>query len=93
VLFDSPPVLATADAGILASRMDGVLLVLDTPTTRLEMARKEKESLDNVQARVLGAVLNKEKRGRGGYYYYYYYHSRDSGQRGKKRRRKRCGAD
>ena len=93
VLLDSPPVLGAADAGVLATRVDGVLLVLDAGTTRREVARQAKESLDNLQARVLGAVLNKERRGRRGYYYYYYYYSRETEGRGRKRRRKGGSAD
>jgi non-specific protein-tyrosine kinase len=57
VLYDSPPVLAVTDAAILASRVDGVLLVLQAGRTRREFARRAKAALEKVNARILGTVL------------------------------------
>lgn len=76
VLFDSPPVTALADAAILGSQMDGVLLVISAGQTRREMARRTMAALERVRARVVGAVLNRlPAQGAGyGYYYYYYYY-------------------
>ena len=79
VILDSPPVLAMSDAVILASQVDGVLLVLDAMATRREPARRAMASLQQVQARVVGAVLNRVSRQRSGYYYYYYSHYNDPG--------------
>ncbi|MBN1933385.1 MAG: polysaccharide biosynthesis tyrosine autokinase, partial [Anaerolineae bacterium] len=59
VLFDVPPVLAYADAMVLAARMDGVVLVVDSRATRQEAALRAVEVLHNADARILGAVLNK----------------------------------
>jgi Mrp family chromosome partitioning ATPase len=70
-VFDSPPVMAVADAAILASRLDGVLLVVDAGTTRRGAARQSKESLEAVDAHLLGVVLNRLSSSHGGYYYYY----------------------
>ncbi|MEA2641130.1 MAG: protein-tyrosine kinase [Chloroflexota bacterium] len=58
VLLDSPPVSAAADASALASRVDGVVLVLDARRTRRDPARRAKEQLERVNARLLGVVLN-----------------------------------
>jgi succinoglycan biosynthesis transport protein ExoP len=74
VIVDSPPILAVADAAILASEIDGVLMVLDAGTTRREIAQRALASLQQVQAGVIGAVLNRVPRRRSGYYYYYYNH-------------------
>jgi capsular exopolysaccharide synthesis family protein len=82
VLFDSPPVLAVTDATILATRVGGVLLVLDAGTTRSGSILQAKEALNQVGAKILGAVLNRLKDGSRGYYYYYYGHD------GEKRKRK-----
>jgi non-specific protein-tyrosine kinase len=79
-VFDSPPVMAVADAAILASRLDGVLLVVNAGTTRRGAARQSKESLEAVGAHLLGVVLNRLSSSQGGYYYYY---------SGEDRRRKR----
>ena len=45
-------------AVILASRMDGVLLVVDAGNTRRDLARRARAQLEKVNARLLGVVLN-----------------------------------
>ncbi len=57
VLFDAPPVIAVTDAAILASRVDGVLLVISAGATRRDYVRQAKALLEKVNARVVGAVL------------------------------------
>jgi capsular exopolysaccharide synthesis family protein len=61
VLVDAPPVSAVADATILATRVDGVLLVVDSGRTRRDNARRATEQLQRVGARLLGAVLTNVK--------------------------------
>ncbi|MCD6290708.1 MAG: CpsD/CapB family tyrosine-protein kinase [Anaerolineae bacterium] len=58
VLFDAPPVVAVTDAAVLASKLDGVLLVINAGSTKRELAQRAKEILDRVNARLIGAVLN-----------------------------------
>ncbi|MFN8496834.1 MAG: polysaccharide biosynthesis tyrosine autokinase [Anaerolineae bacterium] len=86
LVFDSPPVLAVADATILGSMTSGVVLVVDAGRTRADAVERAKAILDQVQLRVVGVVLNKlrSRRGAGGYYHYYYYYS----QGGDKHRRR-----
>lgn len=74
VLFDTPPVLAVADALILAGQVDGTLLVVGVGETRGEMLAQAMQRLESVGILPLGAVLNKITERRSGYYYYYYYH-------------------
>ncbi len=74
VLLDSPPVTALSDAAVLAAQTDGVLLVLDAGKTRREVAKRAIEALGRVNARVIGALLNRMPSSGMGYYYYYYYH-------------------
>lgn len=57
VLFDAPPVMPVTDAAILASKTDGVLLVLQAGTTKREHARQARERLEQVNARLVGSVL------------------------------------
>ena len=57
VLVNTPPVLAVADAAILAPRTDGVVLVVRAGTTRRAHALQAKERLERVRARLLGTVL------------------------------------
>jgi capsular exopolysaccharide synthesis family protein len=61
VLFDAAPVAAVSDATVLAARVDGVLLVVDSGRTRRDPARRAKEQLERVGARFLGAVLTNVK--------------------------------
>ena len=61
VLFDSPPIIAVTDAAILATRVDGVLLVIRAGKTRREMAQRAKSVLEKVKANLLGVVLNNIK--------------------------------
>jgi non-specific protein-tyrosine kinase len=61
VLIDAPPVAAVADATILAARVDGVLLVVDSGRTRRDTARRATDQLQRVGARLLGAVLTNVK--------------------------------
>ena len=76
VILDTPPVLATADAGILASLADGVLLVVRAGQTDKVAAKRAYQQLVNVKARVVGTVLNDpggEVSQYGDYYYPYDY--------------------
>ena len=82
VIFDSPPVMADADATILAARLDGVLLVVDSGGTRRGPAQRSKEALEAVGARLAGVVLNRLSRGEASHYYYY---SSEDGRRRKRR--------
>jgi non-specific protein-tyrosine kinase len=58
VLFDTPPVTAVTDAAVLATRLDGVLLVLQAGHTRRDRAREARRLLEKVKANMIGVVLN-----------------------------------
>ena len=58
VLFDSPPMGAVTDAAILASQLDGALLVVRAGQTTLHSVLGARKQLNSVSARLLGAVLN-----------------------------------
>ncbi|MGG3605558.1 CpsD/CapB family tyrosine-protein kinase [Priestia megaterium] len=72
IIFDTPPVLAVADAQILANQVDGSILVVSSGKADKEAAVKAKELLLKANAKVLGAVLNNRKMEEGSDYYYYY---------------------
>ncbi len=61
VLFDTPPVVAVTDAAVLATRVDGVLLVLQAGQTRRDRAREARQKLEKVKANIIGVVLNNAK--------------------------------
>lgn len=58
VLIDSSPVLPVADAAILASQVDGVILVLQADQSRRQDVRNAAESLRRAGGRLVGLVLN-----------------------------------
>lgn len=70
VLFDAPPVLGVADAAVLAARLDGVLLVASAGKTRRDLARRARQQLERVNARIIGVVLNNARVDRSLYQYY-----------------------
>lgn len=58
ILLDAPPIIAVTDAAVLASKVDGVLLVVSAGNTGREDARQAVARLEKVKARIIGAVLN-----------------------------------
>ncbi|MCW1929088.1 CpsD/CapB family tyrosine-protein kinase [Bhargavaea beijingensis] len=72
IVFDAPPVLSVTDAQLLANKVDGTLLVVNTGVTEKENIEKAKDLLGNAQARILGAVMNNFKLDKDHYYYQYY---------------------
>jgi receptor protein-tyrosine kinase len=73
VLIDSPPVLPDTDAVLLASLADATLLVVAAGRTRRGDLRRSADKLAQVNARVIGLVLNETSRQGGGYGYRYGY--------------------
>ncbi|MGN1401828.1 MAG: CpsD/CapB family tyrosine-protein kinase [Bacillus sp. (in: firmicutes)] len=71
IILDTPPLLAVADAQIVAKHTDGAILVVASGKTEAEQAKKAKEMVESTGTRLLGAVLNqqKEKRKRHDGYY------------------------
>jgi non-specific protein-tyrosine kinase len=57
VLFDAPPVIAVTDAALLASKLDGVLLVVSAGHTKRDHAAQAKELLEKIKVRIVGTVL------------------------------------
>ncbi|TCZ77508.1 polysaccharide biosynthesis tyrosine autokinase [Paenibacillus albiflavus] len=71
VLFDSPP-LIVADSKIIASKADGVIIVVKSGKTRRDDVLKLKNQLEGVNVNVLGVVLNNHKPQKmNGYHHYY----------------------
>ena len=59
IVVDSAPTLAVSDAIALAQHMDGVLVVVQAGRTTIPQVRRTLAALDQVNAPVLGLVLNK----------------------------------
>jgi len=58
LFFDAPPVMPVSDATEIAPLLDGVILVYKVGKIGRSVLKRAKIRLDNVQARVLGVVLN-----------------------------------
>ncbi len=72
VIIDSPPFVVT-DSTVLASKVDGVLLVIQPGKTHAEAAKTMIAQLDRAGAHVVGVVLNRVSRKISSYYGYYRY--------------------
>jgi len=73
VIFDSPPVLVAADAAILASQMDGTIVVVEVGSTKKAAAYRVLQLLRQARANVLGLAFNKLRARDSGEYLYYQY--------------------
>jgi Mrp family chromosome partitioning ATPase len=72
IVIDTPPVLATGDAAILAPLADGVLLVVRAGQTEREPAERAYDQLTAAGATVVGTVLNDPEEEVGRYRTLYY---------------------
>ena len=59
VVIDTPPALVVTDAMIVAPRVDGVVVVVDSDVTTGAAALHTVEQLEQVGAKVIGSVLNR----------------------------------
>jgi non-specific protein-tyrosine kinase len=70
VLFDAPPLIAVTDGALLATKVDGVLLVARAGHTKREFVERAKDVLAKVNANLVGAVLTNASLDTGMYKYY-----------------------
>lgn len=75
VLIDAPPTIAVTDAAVMAAKVDGIVLVIDSTSVRPEMAQKAKDLLVKANGHILGVILNRIEIEEEHAYYYYYYGS------------------
>ncbi|MFD0958209.1 CpsD/CapB family tyrosine-protein kinase [Paenibacillus chungangensis] len=72
VIIDTPPILSVTDAQIVATRSDGAVLIVDSGQVSKDLVLKSKASLEHVNAKLLGVVLNNVNRRQADSYSYYY---------------------
>lgn len=58
IIMDSPPVTTAADASIIATQVEGVVLVVSARKTKARDAKRATKTLDQIQTPILGVVLN-----------------------------------
>ena len=61
VILDVPPVNSYAESIVIATKVDGVILVLESDKTRQQVAIRAKQEMEKAGAKVLGVILNKRK--------------------------------
>jgi len=74
IFIDAPPVLPVADATEIATMIDGVILVYKVGAIGRGILNRAKMTLDNVNANVLGVILNNIKPEMGPDYFKYHAH-------------------
>jgi capsular exopolysaccharide synthesis family protein len=78
VVVDSPPITSFTDGVLIATMVDGVLLVVHGGKTSRHVVRRSRQLLQDVGAKIFGVVLNNVDARSQDYYYYrqqYYYQS------------------
>lgn len=79
VVVDSPPITSFTDGVLIASMVDGVILVVHSGKSSRQVVRRARQLLQDVGARVLGVVLNKVNyRSQDNYHYYQSYYNQSS---------------
>lgn len=73
VFLDAPPIVGISDASVLASKVDGVLLVIQYRSYPREVPMRAKQIIDNVGGNLIGVVFNNINMTRDSYYYHHYY--------------------
>lgn len=82
VVIDSPPIIAVTDSAIVSTICDGVVFVARAFKTSKHVSIQGMRSLRDVDAPVVGAVLNAVNLNRHEYtYYYHYYYYKRQGYR------------
>lgn len=74
IIFDAPPVLLFVDAVITAKYTDGVVLVYKAGKIARGALKRATEQIQNVNARMIGVVLNGVRASEMGPQYGYYYY-------------------
>ena len=79
IFLDTPPVMPVSDALLLATLVDGVIVVVAGQQTPKHLVKETRMRLQYARAKILGVVLNKIDMHSGDYGYYYgryysYYH-------------------
>jgi polysaccharide biosynthesis transport protein len=73
VVVDTPPSLSVTDAVVLSPRADAVVLVIRSGHTTKQALRRARDILAQVNAKVVGVLLNAVDLSSPDYYYYYEY--------------------
>ncbi|MEO6052082.1 MAG: polysaccharide biosynthesis tyrosine autokinase [Pyrinomonadaceae bacterium] len=79
IVIDSPPIASFTDGVLIASMVDGVILVVHAGHSSRQVVRRSRQLLQEIGAKVLGVVLNNVNLNtKDNYYYYQSYHHRNN---------------
>ncbi|QGG47290.1 CpsD/CapB family tyrosine-protein kinase [Heliorestis convoluta] len=70
ILIDTPPTLAVTDAAILASTVDGIILVIQAKKTKITSVQEAQYRLQQANGKIIGTILNGTDIPKDYYYYY-----------------------
>ena len=71
IIIDTPPIKVVTDARILSTKADGVVLVVKSKCTKRNDIMQAVESINKVNGKIIGTVLNGKKEKAKNYNYYY----------------------
>lgn len=71
IIYDTPPILGFADGRILATRTNGVVLVVRINKTDRSLLKQNIDNIKMSNVPILGLVANQVNRSSNGSYYYY----------------------
>jgi len=77
VVVDSPPIASFTDGVLVASLVDGVILVVHSGKSSRQVVRRSRQLLQDIGAKVFGVVLNNVNLRSHDNYYYQSYYQRD----------------
>jgi capsular exopolysaccharide synthesis family protein len=72
IVIDSPPIASFTDGVLIASLVDGVILVVHGGKTSRQVVRRSRQTLNEIGAKIIGVVLNQAEVRSQDYYYYHY---------------------
>jgi polysaccharide biosynthesis transport protein len=71
IMFDSPPIIGVSDASVLASAVDGAVLLIQHRRNPQSMVMRAQQIVESLKTTLLGVVLNQVPLSAGGDYGYY----------------------
>jgi len=79
VVIDSPPIASFTDGVLVASLVDGVILVVHSGKSSRQVIKRSRQLLQDIGAKIFGVVLNNVNlRSQDNYYYYQSYYHRSN---------------
>ncbi|MGI6227489.1 MAG: polysaccharide biosynthesis tyrosine autokinase [Peptococcales bacterium] len=73
ILLDTPPIANVTDATVLAEKVDGVLMVINSNMVTIDLVHYSIEMLNRAKTKVIGVILNNAQYGKEFYRFYHDY--------------------